>query len=552
MLDGIETWVLSINVLVVLMFLGLLILSRLSKQKTKSPMKLTQVLACIFGMLLPSWMIYALRRPYEPFSIVVFVSLVMVFVGVLGLWVLGPLEDLDIFSQSSLAGKCLRALVVLAGYALTYGYTEIGFTYILLGILRPETVPLTPEFVRYALPTIVGSTIILYRLSRRFHHGPMILLGKISEDAIMVSFAMWAYVFIARYVGVETQRLFGFETPNLLAGSIVGLSGLGIEFWIHQTSLDMNLQKRTAEPDTWKFFSLKGIVVFFEERDRAKRQRQLDDFLAVPKIRRRRRRSRVVQKLDQKLHFRLFGRTIRGSQVLMIIVVVFVLPSLLYMQTSVEVRVKAPAYRVKTSIRKDVGQIPVLLSDQIEGKKLMSYAVPVVKVTILNDSFVVPLCSRHLNLNSSNYLVKRTGDYVVVILEMIPVEVAVRVPRMQQMSYDQLSNPSFEHFSMWRDAEIYYALKVSEYENVTVITTSSLIGLQTSETKIFYAVKNGYRVLIQATVQGETIKSDYTAISSRDEKTAERLTLCITRAKVGTSLSLMTEEPATPFIFLTS
>jgi len=227
-------------------------------------------------------------------------------------------------------------------------------------------------------------------------------------------------------------------------------------------------------------------------------------------------------------------------------------PAVIYLSIPVSVPIVVTGYSVDVNITGDANQLPVLLSDNIESPGLMAYAVPLVRITVQNGLYVVPLSSRHYSLNSSDFFVTKTGEYMLVRLDEIPVEYVVGESRILPHVYDQRDNSQFDYFPIYRDAEIYYTLRVRGYYNITTVSMASMKGMITSNLKLIYAVKNGNRVLVQILIEGESVKLDETAIISTDKEFMNLLILNMKIAEVSTSINSRTEEPTAPFVFVQS
>jgi len=540
--DVLEERMIILSLLVGIVFLILFIISKLTRSEKKR--RLDRIpdsiyLAVVLVILFVFWLPYASARPAQPFSIVIFVVSLLLMIGVMGQLILRPLRRVDPFLKCGIPERITRIAIVLVSYAFAFAFAEIGLAFVFLGILRPESVPLTPELVRYVLPAIAGSTLIVFRLSQRFVIEPLEILSRISEDIILASLGIYVYVAAAGYVGVEIQSLYGFGNPDFGIGLLVAAFGLGLEFWISRVDHALKLAGKARVADLWTLLSLEVLLLYFKHD----RQTTLDDF---SRRRHRRRANKVVRELDRRVHFRLFGKIVKGSHLLMLFLLAS-LPIGVYLNMRIPVRVMVPAYSAEVLISPESANTRIMLSDELEG---LTYAVRLAKVVTTNSSFVAPLSSRLVSLNSSQFLVTWTGEYLVLRLHIVRVEYVVMGYRIRPLAYDQMNNSQFEYYSIYRDAEIYYALRLSGYSNITTLCMTSMNGMMTSNIKLTHAVKEDHHVLLQTKIEGETVKTDETIVESTDKELSNLLVLELNAAKISTHIEIKQEEPVAPFAIL--
>jgi len=553
LLSTIEGRIIVFDLAIIVFVLGLLFLVRKNKSTWKPEVRMSLIV--LLSMLAPTWFIYAQERPHQPFSIILFTAMSFVMTGFMALFVFRPLTRLEPFVKCGLLEKAYRIGAIIASYALAFGFVEIAFSFVIVSMVKTESVPLAPELTRYTLPTIVGSILIVYRLGRQSQVGLLKFLCRLCEDTILASFAVFPYISSIRYVGVETLSLFGAVVPNLWHGFLVGVIGVIVEYCFHEVVSDARaIFPRTGyEDDLWKMLSLDGLLVFFEARRRGvARQQRIDEYVHGEGRLHLVKRPGLVSRLDSRFHFTLAGRVVKMSHVVTVGLVCLI-PLSIYSAIPVRVRVIVPAYSVGVVISANSANLPVLLSDQVESAERVGYAVPLVRIRVLNSSLTVPLSSRYTNLNSSEFFVSRTGEYLVVKFHVVPVEYVVGQGRFLPKTYDQMNNSQFDYFPIYRDAEIYYALTQKGYHNITTVSMNSLVGMMTSNVKLIYAVKDDYRILLQIRIEGETLKStDETVIMSTDQESINMILLNLKTARISTSMYSRIEEPPIPFLFVRS
>jgi hypothetical protein len=190
----------------------------------------------------------------------------------------------------------------------------------------------------------------------------------------------------------------------------------------------------------------------------------------------------------------------------------------------------------------------ILLSDKIEFKGPASFSVPLVRISAGNSSYVAPLSSRYLTLNSTSFSVLATGEYFAVTIKMIPVWAEAQVRVFPPVSVNQTQNSAFFYFGLFRDAEVYYALYSSGYHTVFSICAESNSGTTTSASKLMFAESaDGRRVLIRVSVQPESILPDQTLLESLDATTSELVMRLVSSAGVATSFKVVVANPSVPF-----
>ena len=90
-------------------------------------------------------------------------------------------------------------------------------------------------------------------------------------------------------------------------------------------------------------------------------------------------------------------------------------------------------------------------------------------------------------MNSSDFMVIMTGDYLLVEIAQVPVLAKLQVARFPPVSSDQLRNPTFGYVGIFRDAEVYYALYSSGYLEIVSLCTQSTSGTVWTTSKIVYS-----------------------------------------------------------------
>jgi len=162
-------------------------------------------------------------------------------------------------------------------------------------------------------------------------------------------------------------------------------------------------------------------------------------------------------------------------------------------------------------------------------------------------TLTVPLSTRVANLNSTEFRVILTGEYVAIRFRKVPVEYSVNRVLFMPLDFDQLSNSEFEYLSIYRDVELYHLLWSKGYHNITTVSMSEARGTLMIQQKLVYATSGNKSVLVQVRIEGETVPLDYTTAVSRDENLLMDLRVVLDLAKVSTSYTALDQNPGTPF-----
>jgi hypothetical protein len=205
-----------------------------------------------------------------------------------------------------------------------------------------------------------------------------------------------------------------------------------------------------------------------------------------------------------------------------------------------------PAWVVHVDVVK-VAISPIILSDQIGFGSPRNYSVRIVKVTVGNLTFLAPLNSRYLRLNSSEFAVADTDSFLTVTVEMTAIRINVTETLISPARSDQTGNPDFTYYPLFRDAEIYFTMHTLDYLRIIVFCQHTSYGTLTKDAKQILAVTpNGERTLITIAIEGDMVPLDSTSVQSSDLTAISTIQNLLTQAKVDTSLSSVVSQPSIP------
>lgn len=498
---------------------------------------------------------YSQLRPYNPISIVVLVIsgfLMTVFFGFF-LW---PFGQLKVFVGDKKA-TALRLFFVIYFYMMYFILVSQGLQFLFTGIINPQSMVLTPEFERYVLPTIASAAIIGYRLSKRFPSRTFKFMGDVSRDILYFSILMFWLSATAQSSGVELAP--GLMSPLIVETSLLGLAvgiiGVGFERALLWTQQDLT---RAGKPFSIEK-TIRDLLKGFLQRGKSD-QKTLDQFgLTRRKPHKKRKPStadRALKVLDARFSIRFRGRTLRASSILTAVLLLS-MPLVIYAFAAQKtVTILAPAYFVEVN-ELAKANLPsdsiCIVSEGAESLRIdRTYAIPLVSIESSNMSFISPLSSRFSSLNSTQFKVLETGDYLTIFLKKTYVETTVSTGLFQPVNYDQRNNVNFDYCGFFREAEIFYSLYHYGYENITALSITSLQGLITSIQKLIFATdETGSTVLINIVQRSETlIEEDRTSFVTLNEEFMNATIFLIRQTKSMTSYGQQIANPSTPFSFV--
>jgi hypothetical protein len=487
-------------------------------------------------------MIYASARPNAPFSIVVWTIVLLSNVVWFG-FLLIPLRDWSVFERVTKRRRLAQLVGVLFSSTVIFAFAERGIWYALLALIQPSAIPANPEVVTIVVPTLAAILVIVFRLSYRLKLPPLFVVSRIAEDIIFASLALFLFVSIIEILRVQPIDPLSEITPNFPLGFLTGIIGLGAEFVALNLKdyLKHRYGSRYVKSKLTELFSLRPLLSLFD-RDR---QAKLSDFIPPEEIPVRESWS------ERRLGFSIFGRSIRGSRVTGFLFVAIIIA---WTILNIPIRLTAlvPGWQVNVkTIPAPVGPSSIVhLSDQIESASPRQYLIPLVQITEGNQTLVAPLDSRLLSINSTNFLVKDTGNYLSVDITEVRILGAVETTLLGYIfSPNITSSEAFSYQGLFRDAEIYYSLYSFGYR--TIISLCNRVDSNTIS-KIFKTIfamsAAGQYAVVNIYVEWETTTlNDTTLFRSPDSRLNRGITELISLAKINTDFHVELTEPPIPF-----
>jgi len=541
-------------IFLVVFVVGLYLLSKKRREKLEEDLPnsaLVIVLAILLSLLLAQ---FSQQRPYNVLALVFFVitSIVVIVFFAFLLW---PFRKLGIFVHTQEKKYVISRFLVVAYLYFTYFVIiRRGFSFFLNGIINPEAIALTPEFDRYVIPTLSGLILLIYRLTTIFSSKSTEFFGEMSKDVIIFSFLMFWLNSVSAFIGVNISTdlpLPTFEETALLGGIVaVGSVGLeGVIVWIQR-----DLSK------TGRSLSVERVILsmfgqFISKRKRIS-QRTLDEFYPKPIAKRSlKSANRAIKVLDKRFSLRYRGRVIRASTLLTSALLLSTILLAAGLMISKDIIVLAPAFSVEINLvtkaeLSDDAMVVVsenaefILTDKV-------YAIPVVSVKSSNLSFLAPLSSRFLALNSSDFMVSKADQYLTILLTMEFVETVVRTRVFMPTKYNQTSNENFGYRGFFREAEIFYCLAKFGFNEITTLSTTSLQGfIHVVQKSIFAKNSTGCAVLVYVEQRGETIiYEDRTHLICSNEDIINEAIFLIEQTKTKTECVKQIKSPTVPYRF---
>lgn len=256
-----------------------------------------------------------------------------------------------------------------------------------------------------------------------------------------------------------------------------------------------------------------------------------------------RRPNRAIQTLDKRFSVRYRGHFLRPSRVLRIALLLLLLlltgSTIALSVMKRETIVLATGFVVKIDLR-TAAQLPenvkFIVSESMDSLQTEEfYAIPIVSVETQNASFEAPLSNRFISLNSSQFQVLTTENYLLLSLTRAVVETHVYVLWYKNVEYDQTGNSVFDYKGFFREAEILYCLGKFGYANVTTLSTTNL-GEITSISKIIYAGnETGCSAMVTISWRSDIVVSeDVTCFVSQNKDFIEDAIFLIQQTKSGT------------------
>lgn len=491
------------------------------------------------------WGPYTWVRPTAPVSIVMTACLALMYVGLIGVLFLNPIRTWALFGRYDWRQRVVRFVIVLLCFIILFPQVERGLGYALVALMEPADIPLTPEIARYVVPTVAALLLVCYRISSQIKMVTLRLLNRIAEDAILASLAILAYTIVIGSLGTKIVNPFGEALASgLILGLAVWLSGIMLEGWLISTTEIF----AGAPGALMSIRHLLSFGVFLKIFEKGRQTFLLDYLPPEPRV----EPAGVIARFAKKWAVSISARNKNIIGVLLLLGTVGL--AVAFTATGPRTLI-VPGWKIELSVTgyPVPDSAGVFLSDRIEFKGPVSFSVPLVHISAGNSSFVAPLSSRYLTLNSSSFSVLTTGEYLAVSIQMVPVWAEIQVRVFPSVPLNQTQNPAFSYFGLFRDAEAYYALYLSGYRTVFSICTQTYSGTTTSASKLMFAESaDGRRILIRVSVQPESILPDETLLESVDATTSERVMRLVSSAGVSTSFKVVKADPTVPFSIATS
>lgn len=475
---------------VIALVTGLGLVARVRKKKPSEDMPASLLVVFVGFLLLLLAAQYSQQRPYNPVAVIISVVLSLIIVGLFG-FLLWPFRELHIFVKEK-RYAAIRFFAIVYLYSIYFVIVSRGFIFLFNGIINPEIISLTPEFERFVIPTLSVLILAIYRLTRISSSKAVEFLNEISRDVMLFAVLMFWLGSSASIVGVTISADLSIQTygESMVVGVIGGMVLIGFEGLLIWLQNDLSKMGRK--------FSLDQVLrswfeVLISRRKRAT-QKTLDEFFKTHRpitTKTPQGLDRAIKLLDNRFSLCYRERTLRASSLLILAVSFLSVILVGGFMVSHDVIVLAPAHSVELDIVTET-QLPpyveVITSESVESLVVGKvYAIPIVSIHSLNSSFNAPLSNRFLFLNSSGFIVLKTGQYLTLCLTKTYVETKVRAKLISGVEYNQTNNSCFDYIGFFREAEIFYCLKRFGYDQIITLSTSSLQGLMMDVQKLIFA-----------------------------------------------------------------
>ena len=493
---------------------------------------------------------YSQQRPYSPVGAVISVILSTTLIGLLS-FLQWPFRNLKIFVKEK-KHTAIRFLSVAFLYFIYFAVVISGFSFLFNGIVNPQVVVLTPEFERYVLPTLSGLVLIIYRLTKIFSSKVTEFLGEISKDIVVFSLAMSWLDSAVSSLGISISAnlpMQPLEEYALIAViiSLMSVAFEGVLLWIRN---DLSKTRRDFSFE----HMLRSMFQDFSSRREKTSQQTLDAFEAKQITRKPSSGlGRAIKILDRRFRLCYRGHVLRASKLLTLATLIV---SILFIGGFVAKKptvILARGYSVELDLVGDT-QMPfnatVIVSENMESLDAdQVYAIPIVAIESSNISYLAPLSTRFLSINSSRFMVSEIGQYLIIRLTEIYVETHVLTSLLQPVRYNQTRNANFNYQGFFREAEIFYALKRFEYDKITTLSITSLQGLvHVVQKSIFASNSTGNTVRVDVEIRAETVViEDRTCLTSLNENLIDQTIFLIEQTKSITTCVKATANATAPF-----
>ncbi len=555
-MEPVEERLLIAALAIVALFVVVFILGRHKRDKKSPKNAPISMLIVVLGlMLLLLAAQYAQFRTYSILSIVTLVAFSIVLPLLLSvmLWKFRETKAFSPGYEITRTGKAYKLAMIFISYLLLLGLINTGFSFLFNGIINPQVVALTPEFERYAIPIMSGLVLVVYRFTGIFGSKITETLGKIFEDIVIFSVSMSWLSIVSLSLGV---KIGGTSLDISSASSIivvgVAFAALAIEWFVVRLENDLiKFAKPNSPISLTEQFQSMFSQMFAKKQVR---QPPLDYFWREKPIKLPNVPSRLAELID---HFSIFyrGRIFRMTKLLTILSIPVMLIfgyGIVVFSVGHETLIAAPAYSVELSISTQA-QLPSnathIVSEEVETlKPAILYALPIVSVESSNSSFTGPLSRRLVSLNSTDFLVLETGDYLTIELQKITVETTVTASGFGGTTYNQTGNSAFDYLGFFRDGEIYYAFAKHGFSQVFALSLSSSIGEKSIVQKTLFASNaSGESAIVIVNIESDIMATDKTMLASTNEAFLNDTTFLILQTKLNTSIISSIGNVTEPF-----
>lgn len=153
-----------------------------------------------------------------------------------------------------------------------------------------------------------------------------------------------------------------------------------------------------------------------------------------------------------------------------------------------------------------------------------------------------------LSLNSTDFLVSETGNYLTIELRKITVETTVKASGLGKTTYNQTGNSAFDYLGFFRDGEIYYAFAKHGFNQVFALSLSSSMGEKSIVQKtLFSSDVFGGSALVIVNVESDIMATDNTMLASTNEDFLNEATFLLQQTKLNTSITSGVGNATEPF-----
>lgn len=517
----------EIAALVILLFFWVLLYfyyARFRHKRIYAPIYFSFLAVFVFLI----FMAKSTSQPYHPLSIFIGIVANLFMVGLFLFWFFSPLGDTSVRIMDK-KGRIdfLNIFVVLICYSMVFSIVYQGMSPFLGSISTSRSFELTPEFGKFYVPIITAVLLIVYRVSTLIHSTVWRSINIFSTTTIFAALAFFIFAGGASSLGIELSqplRLTGTELAIWVL--IVSICGILFEWFLYRLNR------------WWKEFIRHGVRGYPTPEFRGKSV--LESVSPIMLIRLITRKERKTAKARKTLHKKdIFQKHPRLTTVTMIGLLI-VTGIMIYISTEkVQVKVLVPTFVAHTQIVNEnelPPKVEIFTADELEGTIATSYAIRLVNIDTKSTSFSAPERNRYHLVESEEFRVSETGEYLLINLNEGPdIEKIFWVnPRRSRMDYDQTENPQFDYFILSIEAEIYYNLHVFGYENLITFSNSDISGKQ----KMIHA--SGAQ---RDNVKIEPLFANQISIITLNKELSENMEFLLGQTKLWITVESKTQDP---------